>query len=175
MKLSGKLSWSRPRLFRREYLLLDSRAEIIARLNQIGILRSKAEIAEVSGHDGTTVLAFERTGIVRQKIHVKSLDPRIPTVSRIELSWKGRAQIELLNGRRYAWVPDNFWLTAWTLMDEGGVMVASAKRKTLGYGGNFTIGDHGLESDELSLLVYLGWYLVIIKMDDAAAAAAAAG
>lgn len=173
--VTGKLSWRRPKLLRREYLLLDASEVVIARLKQIGVLRSKAEIAEKQLRDWVSVLALERTGIVRQQIHVKRVDPRFPAVSRVDLSWKGEAQIELREGRRYVWVPDNFWHTAWTLRDEGGIMVANIKRRTLGYGGSVVVGDNILEPDEMNLLLYLGWYLVIIKMDDAAASAAAAG
>jgi hypothetical protein len=167
------LTWRRPRLLRREFEL-EMAGHEIARLVQVGFLRPQAEIYEIAGSEERLVLTFGRTGIFRQKLHAKTADLRFPTMKPAALSWRGEAAIQLDNGRRYTWQPANFWQTEWQLTDEVGRELVHIKRNTWGYGGQLSVRENDLDKEELSFLLYLGWYLVILKLDDSAAAAAAA-
>lgn len=171
--LKKELTWRRPRLLRREYEL-EVAGQVMARMFQVGLLRPQAEIYETDGPDLMLVLRFERTGFFRQKLHAKAVDLRFPTMSPAPLSWRGEATLSLDNGRTYTWRPANFWQTQWLLVDEWERQLIHIKRNALGYGGRVSIQENDLERDELLFLLYLGWYLVILKLDDSAAAAAGA-
>lgn len=168
-----ELTWRRPKLFRREYALEVAEQEV-ARLVQVGFLRPQAEIYELDGPDWTLVLRFQRIGVFRQKLHAKTVDLRFPTLPPAALSWKGETTLKLDTGRHYTWRPANFWQTEWELLDEVGQELVRIKRNTWGYGGQISVRENDLEKEELLFLLYLGWYLVILKLDDSTAAAAAA-
>jgi hypothetical protein len=169
-----EVTWHRPRFLRREYELVVV-GQVMARLRQVGFLRPQAEIFEVAGLDSELVLKCERTGLFRQKLHIKTVDLRFPTTPPAGLSWKGEITLHLDNGRIYNWRPANFWQKHWLLTDESGRELMRIERKTIGYGGQISIQENDLEAEEERFLLYVGWYLVILKMDDGAAAAAAGG
>jgi hypothetical protein len=172
-RVRTEMSWLRPRLVKREYEL-NAAGTTVARLHQTGFLRAQAELLEVDGLETRTVLELSRTGLFRQYLHVKSLDFRLPTMAPALISWNGRTTLVLDNGLAYTWRPNNLWQTHWVLSDDTGAELIHIKRNPLGYGGNVNIEPNEIDADRLLFMLYVGWYLVILKMDDAAAAAASA-
>ncbi len=168
-----KLTWRRPRMFRREYEMMV-KEQMVACLRQTGFFSWQAEIFE-GGWSTAPVLQVQRTGAFRQKLHVKSLDYRFPHLTKpTPISLRGEVTLELDNGRSYHFGPTNFWQTRWQLKDEVGKEYLDIQRNKWGFGGEITITNSNLPQDELLFLLYVTWYVVILKMEDQAAAAAAA-
>ncbi|MCB8920558.1 MAG: hypothetical protein H6662_03150 [Ardenticatenaceae bacterium] len=167
------LTWQRPRLFRREYDLRVKEQQV-AVLRQTGFFNGRAEIYE--GLDGRTpVLELGRSGMFRQKLHVKVLDYRFPHITKpAPLNLRGETWLALENGRNYHFQPTNFWQTRWTLTDDQGQEYLALQRNNWGFGGTITIAESDLSQDELLFLIYVAWYITILKMEDQSAAAAAA-
>ncbi len=166
------LTWRRPGMFRREYELLV-KEQMVACLRHRGFFSWQAEIFE-GGWTGTPVLHVQRTGAFRQKLHVTNLDYRFPHVLKpVPISWRGEVTLDLDNGRSYHFGPTNFWHTRWQLSDEVGQACLTMQRSKWGFGGEITIANLNLPQDELLFLLYVAWYMVIMKIEDQAAAAAA--
>ncbi len=165
-----KLTWRRPRLFRREYEL-QVKEQLVACLRQTGFFSWQAEIF-AGGWSGEPVLRVQRTGAFRQKLHVENLDYRFPQVLKpAPISWRGEVTLVLDNGRSYHFGPTNFWQTHWQLSDELGQECLILQRSKWGFGGEMTVVNPDLPQDELLFLIYVAWYIIILKMEDQAAAA----
>jgi len=165
-----KMTWRKPRLLGREYELL-LKGQPLAYLRQTGWWPVQAHVFEGVGATDP-VLRATRSGVWRQKLHVKTLDYRLPQMTPADLSWRGEVKIELDNGRAYHFHPTNFWQTQWELNDAQGTPCLFVHRNTWGFGGEIVPGDAALLPDEMRFLIYVAWNVIIMKMDDQAAAAA---
>jgi hypothetical protein len=169
----AEMTWRQPSMWRREYEL-RVKDQVVALLAQRGILNVETEIFEPDGlGDFYPVLLCRRYGILRQEVHVKLLDPRFPAMKPASLSLGGTARFVLPDGRAFSFGPENFWQTRWLLTTEAGELLAYYTRQTFGRGGEVFLYDHDLEEETYLFLLYLGWYVLIVKLQDAAGAAAA--
>jgi hypothetical protein len=169
------MTWRQPSIWRREYEL-RVKEQVVALLAQSGILNVETEIFEPDGlGDFYPVLLCRRHGILRQEVHVKPLDPRFPVIKPASLSLGGTARFVFPAGRVFFFSPENFWQTRWALTTEEGDLLAHYTRHTFGRDGDVYLYDHELEEETYLFLLYLGWYVLIIKLQDASSAAAAGG
>jgi len=165
-----KMTWRKPRLLKREYEL-TLKEQPLAYVRQTGWWPVQAHVFE-SATATDPVLRVTRSGMWRQKLHVKTLDYRFPQMAPADLSWRGEVRLELDNGRFYHFHPANFWQTRWELCDALGTPCLTLQRNTWNSGGEITLGDVSLSPDEMQFLIYVAWNILIMKMDDQAAAAA---
>ena len=170
----AEMTWRQPSIWRREYEL-RVKEQTVALLTQRGIVNVETEIHEPDGLGKfQPVLLCRRSGILRQEIHVKLLDPRFPPIKPASLSLGGAARFVLPDGRAFLFAPENFWQSRWLLQHEEGAILARFTRNTLGRDGDLLLYDHDLEEEIFVFLLYLAWYVLVIKLQDAAAASAAA-
>lgn len=163
----GILTWRKTSLFGRDYELLAAE-QIVARLQRRGFFNVTTQVLEA----GEPVLEIRQRGIFTRSVHVKPFTYRFPTLADAETSWKGDTYFMLDDGRRFTLRVENFWQTIWQLYDEDDLPIARINRETWGNGGSITIFDAELKADELNLLLYLCWHIVVMKMEESAAAAA---
>lgn len=163
----GVLTWHKTSLFGRDYELLAG-DQVVARLERRGFFNVTTQILEA----GEPLLEIRQSGIFTRSVHVKLLTYRFPAIVEAETSWQGHSYFVFDDGRRFTLRVENFWQTVWQLYDEDEQPLVGIKRQTWGTGGTVTVFDSDLETDELNLLLYLCWHVVVMKMEESAAAAA---
>jgi hypothetical protein len=94
----------------------------------------------------------------------------------VSFNWVGDSELLLSNGRRYQLFKTGFLSNNWTLSDENENVVYKLREGTRWFKHdaevNLQVGAIMLK--ELPLLIFLGWYLAYMSLQDAAAAAVAA-
>jgi len=93
----------------------------------------------------------------------------------------GGGRLQMLDGRPFSWEPLNFWRSKWRFIDRSGFPILSFDQG----GEEFNISDifkmqavvkvesSRITNLEFSMLVNLGFYLIVLHQSDTAAAAAA--
>lgn len=92
--------------------------------------------------------------------------------ARMDMDWRCRGRIRFAHdGRAFAWAPDDWRGTRWTLRDEKGRTVARLHaRGTWRYSAEVELVKG--EAEELLLPLCLGWYAAIMSWSTAVVAAA---
>jgi hypothetical protein len=162
-----ELIWQQPHALERRYKLRGD-DEVVARLTwekRFGTLAA----AETS----TGRWTFKRVGFWRPRATVRT-EGSDTDLAVFEPRWTGAGTLTTTAGREYRWSSNNIWQTAWQWSDTAdiplvrfasrqGLTRMSARVETLPAG-------EGL--DDLALLVTLGWYLLILLIDDSSGVAA---
>jgi hypothetical protein len=160
----GKLAWvQRGR----------TKDELISNDETIGTLlwaKSWGSLAMGESAEGTRT--FKRAGFLHPKITIR--EPRRDSkLYEVAVSWSGQAVIQLPIKLMFAWSP-NFWHSTWTLEGSDGKEVVQIKLRGLGrVGGDVRLGKTSISAVDLSLLLLLGWYPIMLAFDDYAASTAA--
>lgn len=97
-------------------------------------------------------------------------DARGGEAARMDMDWRCRGRMRLADGRAFAWAPDNWAGTRWTLRDADGRTVARLRaRGTWRYSADVEVvrGD----AAELLLPLCVGWYAAIMSWSTAVVAA----
>ena len=124
--------------------------------------------------DGKWIL--DRVGFFRDRAIAMKTGTEEELVN-VTFGCMGDCECTLSNGRRYQLFRTGFLSNNWTLSDENEDVVYKLREGTRWF-------KHDAEVDlqvgaimlkELPLLIFLGWYLAYMNLQDAAAAAAAAG
>jgi hypothetical protein len=123
--------------------------------------------------DGKWIL--DRIGFFRD--HAQAIDVGTEEqLANVDFNWAGDSELTLSDGRRYQLFKTGFLSNNWTLSDENEDVVYKLREGMRWF-------KHDAEVDlqvgvimlkELPLLIFLGWYLAYMNLQDAAAAAAAA-
>ncbi len=93
----------------------------------------------------------------------------------------GSGILHMLDGRPFSWEPVNFWRTKWRFVDKSGFPILSFDQGSEEFKLNQLFKLHVLvrvdssriTNLEFSMLINLGFYLIILNLDDIAAATAA--
>ena len=161
------LTWVQPRPFTRSYEL-RSNGHVLSRLQWGKPLGSLATVESADGE-----WSFKRIGFLRPRVTVRV--PGAGTDRAIfHPNWGGGGKLELADGRGFRLISTNFWRSEWAFTDEEGNQVVCFRPKYgLARGGaQVEIGPEGHSVPDLSLLVALGWYLMILMADDMAVTSA---
>jgi hypothetical protein len=118
---------------------------------------------------------LDRTGFFRDHAVANNASTEEELAS-VSFDWVGDSELMLSNGRRYQLFRTGFLSNNWTLSDENEDVVYKLREGTRWFKHdaevNLQVGAIMLK--ELPLLIFLGWYLAYMNLQDAAAAAAAA-
>lgn len=167
LELQG-LHWKQKGWLWRESQLLTGDDEVVATLRRP---RWWSRAVEVDGIGMRWQM--ERRGFWRQRIEITSLGTG-ESPARFDYRWTMTGgTLTFANGTSYVWKQGNLWGTKWVWTDAQGTPVMGFQT-----GGVFRLGsDVHLDpnSPAQTLLVFLGWYLILLHTEDVAASAAASG
>ena len=120
-------------------------------------------IAAAEAADGRWT--FRRVGLFQPSISVRPAGSDV-NVAILETGKTGGGILRFSDGRRYTWVNANSRGSKWTFtMEDGTVLVRFLIRASIRkYEGVVQVEPAGRGLGELSLLLLLGWYLIVISI-----------
>jgi hypothetical protein len=167
--------WTHHRVLRCDYDLYAGDA-VVATLRWGRMIGSLATAAAAEGS-----WTFERSGFLRPRVTVRVAGTQTD-LAILKPHWPADATLEFGDGRRYRWTHAGFWRTEWIFATEAGEALVRVKPRFAlrGNAADVAIEPSAGNNPDLSLLVTLAWYLVVLMSQHAggvtaAAAAAAAG
>lgn len=144
---------------------------MFATLKFVKFLGSLAE-ANVGG----TTYTFKREGFLRPRITLRKA-PFEDNIGVMEMSWRGHGRLEMSNGPRYHFKRVSAWRNQWDIIDDNGRVLAGIgirRGRLLHNEADVTINEPSVKDKDLLLLLTLGWYMILLILQDSAAAAAGA-
>lgn len=164
-----ELTWVSTEAFKARYNLVAPDSTILATLD----MSNWTSKAHATVPEGTLFMRKEGWSGLKVSIYAAEQGPLIATYQR---KWTGtRGQLLFPDGRSFMWNKINFWGTqkAWTDLT-GNIVYVQLSVKSFSRTSNVLIHPQAADIPELSLLVVLGFYNIIIERRDAAAASASA-
>ena len=118
---------------------------------------------------------MDRIGFFRDRAMAVEAGTGIEVAS-VTFDWVGDSELTLSNGRKYQLFKTGFLSNNWTLADENEDTVFEMKEGMRWFKNDAKIALQvgAITQRELPLLIFLGWYLAYMQIQDATAAAAAA-
>ncbi len=168
----NELKWEQPPMFAREYEL-NEQAGIapLATLQWVATFGTRA-IATGNGRTYT----YEREGFLNQRIAIREGDSKGgEPLAVFKPSWNGTGTLTFANGRVFHWKSTNIWQSEWKWVtpDEGEIMHFARDRKLkrmLRSEAKMMLHPAAADFPEVEVLVSLGWYLLLLRDQDAASA-----
>jgi hypothetical protein len=161
---SDGLRWVKAR--GRRYELRSADDEVLGSITRTSAWTSRAEVEAPGNH-----WIFQRKGVFRQKVIIRSVGTGDEPAEYIYHSTKGR--LVYPDGRVFLWKQGNFWGTKWVWTTEDGEPLIGFQ--TSGFfktQGEINLNADAADDKVPSLLIFLGWYLYTLYEEDASAAAA---
>jgi hypothetical protein len=118
--------------------------------------------------------SFERPGFRRSRVSIRiaGFGTEIAVFSS---SWIGGGTLELVGGRLFYWSATNLWRSRWVWREaDGKELVRFRSRQRLRLSGLVERSQSAATLPELDLLVTLGWYLLVMRLQDSTTDAVAA-
>ncbi len=157
--------WVQSRWWKQDYELRSPQGDLLATMTRPHWWSSYTEI-EAPGNRWS----LERKGFFRRRIEIKSIGTQSSPAEFIYHMLGGR--LELPDGRVFFWKPGNFWGTRYVWTTEGGTPIIGYKLGGfLKVSGELSVEPDAADMPLFGLLMFLGWYLVILYRQDSAAAA----
>lgn len=158
---ANELTWSQPKMSRREFELRDER-DVVATLKWHGEIGSLA-----TGELADRAWTLKRAGFLRPRVIIRTLNTT-EQIGQYEAGWAGGGRLLYPDGHGYFWRQRSFWKNEWAFEDERGGIVAvfgaeffiMKRRVHLQFVGN------DRNSPDQPLLAILGLYLMILSNDD---------
>jgi hypothetical protein len=156
------LTWVQPSALRNEYqLIADDKA-----LASLRWEKAFGSLATAEAADGRWT--FKRAGYLRPRVTVRA-EGSEADVATLEPGWTGSGVLQLSDGLRYRWANTSFWSGEWAFVSEAGTVLV---RFLPGYSrkkrGTVHVEPEARTLRHLSLLLLLGWYLVVLMAQDTA-------
>jgi hypothetical protein len=169
-----QLHWVQPKALDR-WFELRSGDELLATLSWETICGS---LARAETADGSWTL--KRVGFLNPRVTVRESGSEIDLAT-FWPRWLGDGTLEFAYGRAFRWQSTNFWATDWMFADSSGTPLIHFKQGSpegklsdvFKIQALVEIHPQAAELQELGLLILVGWYLAVLRHDDAAAGAAA--
>ena len=162
-----ELKWVQPRSMKRAYEL-RSGEEVFGRLQWETKSGSLAQAESANGR-----WTLKRTGFFNPQITVRTpgSDSNFAVFCP---NWKGGGLLTFSDGARLHWASDGFWHSRWAFVRETGVRLVEFEPELsfLKTSAVVKVTREGLATPGFSLLIFLGWYLMVLRADDDAAGAA---
>lgn len=155
------LRWVQPSVWKNDYVLQTSDGSAIARISKLNWWSDKMEVEAVGNR-----WEFARKGWWQQRIEIRSVGTGEEPA---RYFYKGQ-RLEFPDGREYHW-RSNFWGSKYTWVTLNGDPIIGFQT-----GGMFRMnGDIHMDPEvadmkTLPLMIFLGWYLILLARQDAAAA-----
>jgi hypothetical protein len=165
---SQNVRWVQQSMWNNTYELRTDAGDVVATMKRPSMWRSAVEIEAVGNR-----WRFERKGFWQNRVEATSIGTGEVAATYRAGMMKG--SVQLADGRVFHWQQGNWWGTKWTWTDEHGEPIIGFKT-----GGAFTLnGELNLDPDvmemkTMSLLVFLGWYLIVLNHEDSSVAATVA-
>jgi hypothetical protein len=122
---------------------------------------------------------FKRVGFLNPRITVREAGQE-GDLALFTPRWTGGGALEFRQGGEYSWGSANFWGTRWAFKKgEGEPLLTFGPQDDAKFRDLFKVQGHvevtptGAGLAEAALLLFLGWYLVIMHRNDSAAVVAA--
>ncbi|MGE5221694.1 MAG: hypothetical protein ACM3PY_04605 [Omnitrophica WOR_2 bacterium] len=176
MAIGNEIEWIQPKINQRSYVLCTGDT-VFASLR---FETSFGSLASAEAADGSWT--FKRVGFFKTHVTVRRAGEETD-LAVYTPNWFGtEGAIQFTGGRSYTWKPANFWATQYQIQDslEKVVLTYKSGKEHSNLPDLFKVQarveiDPAYENiPEISLLVLLGWYLMILRHDDDTTAAAAA-
>jgi hypothetical protein len=164
-----ELTWAQPRKHKREY-------ELRAGTEVVATLRWQNRHSQVAaGEAAQGRWTFERLGFLHPHVEARQ-DQSDLELARFQPHWRGGGTLEFPDGRRFDLRPTSFWNAewAWTTTNNDLLLRITRESRRVQHKGYVDLLPTASDIPELSLLILLGWYLVLLTADDATTATMAA-
>lgn len=161
----GKFHWVQPTPGVHDFELRGEDGELAGRLEWE---KESGSLATAEASDGKWSL--KRLGFLHPHVTVRA--PGHETnLARFDASLSGGGVLRFAEGREYRWL-SNFWLSEWSWVDAAGnhILIFRRNFSTERREGSVEIHSDGEPIPHLSILVIVGWYLIILMAEDAARA-----
>ena len=149
--------------------------ELLSGEDVIGVLhwpKWLSDRAVAEGGDGKWII--DRPGFFRDRVVVTDGKNGVEVAS-VEFGWLGDGEVTLVNSKGYKWYRTGLLSNNWTFVDENDEVIFEIKEwmHWFKHRADIVLRVGSITRPELPLLIYLGWYLAHMQMQDAAAAVAA--
>jgi hypothetical protein len=147
--------------------------ELVSEDDVVGVLHwasSWSSLAIAESADGKW--SFKRIGFIHPKISIREFGKDVDLYF-ADIGWGGEATLILPDQGAFRWTPHN-WHRKWILQDKEGKEIMSIELDGIvKVNGKVTIDHSSIPTPTLSLLVLLGWHLIMNVLSDEAASTAA--
>jgi hypothetical protein len=150
----------------RNHELRDENGDVMATMRQPSLWRSQVEI-EAVGNRWT----FERKGFWRYHVEIRSTGTDEQPA---RFTYRDR-MLEFPDGRVYYWKQSSFWGSKWVWTDAQGTPILGFQSQgTFRYSSDIALDEEVASMKSLPMLVFLGWYLILMYYADSSSAAVVA-
>jgi len=161
-----ELIWGQPKALKRTHELRAG-DEVIATLTF-----QRGSLAEAEAADGHWT--FKRQGFWQPRVSVR-LAGSDADIAIFSPRWTGGGTLEPLGGKPIRFSSGNFWQTQWVWQEtEEPLIRFKGRQGIMRASGQVEVNPDATGRPDLSLLVLLGWYLILLHAEDSAAASSAA-
>lgn len=116
---------------------------------------------------------FKRTGFFSPKVTARREGEETDIAVYEPAFSRSKGVLRLAGGETLHVHSTNFWQTEWTLSDDAGnLLIECHNRGVFRRGARVNVSDTGRRRPDLSMLVGLFWYILVLYMEDSAAVAA---
>ena len=164
---TGEFLWVQLHAMERVFEL-RSAEEVVATLRWNSTFGSLADAVAADGH-----WTFKRTGFFRPQITIRACKSD-SNLAVFTPNWNAEGALEFSTGKSFRWTGTGFWRSQWAFSKANGERLidfephASFVKKSA----VVKVTPEGFQFAELSLLILIGWYLMLLRSDDDASAAA---
>jgi len=159
------LKWVQPSSGR--YYELAGSGGVYATLRWEGIFGSLA-----TGRTRGDSYTFKRGGFLLPYVTVRKA-PYDQDIGRMRMGFGGGGDLEMADGRRFAFTKTGFWSPEWSFHSENGNKICTYKMAStfLKRQADVLLELDPKRAPNIEMLLILGWYVIILQADEAAAAA----
>ena len=142
--------------------------EVVGTLSWRSRFGSLADALAADGH-----WTFKRTGFFDPRVSVR-VHGHDTDLAMYTPRWTGDGVMESASGQRVFWKGSGFWRSRWSFSSASGERLVDFEPcdSLLKKSASVKVTPTGLATADLSLLVLLGWYLMLLQSDDDAGVAA---
>lgn len=162
-----ELKWIPANSWQRNFDLKDDEGEVVARLRRPSIWNSVAEI-EAPGNRWR----FEPYGFWKRRIRVRSVGTGEIFAEFTPNTWNmHNGTLQFADGRVFHWRSSDIWGSKWVwTTDDGEPILGYRVGGLFSFKGELNIEPEQADTPSFGVLVFLGWYMVMLAREDSAAA-----
>jgi len=163
------LRWIQPSSGR--YYELVGAGEVFATLKWEGVFGSLA-----TGRSSDSNVTLKRAGFMLPYVTLRKTEYN-QEIGRMRMGFGGNGLLELGDGRRFSFSKTGFWNPEWAFYTEDGRRLCTFKMASTltKRQADVLLDPDGRRLPNITVLLTLGWYVIILQAEEAAAAAGSAG
>ena len=157
---SQNVRWQQQSVWNSNYDLLADDGSAVATMRRPSMWKTAVEIEAVGNR-----WRFERKGFWQNRIEATSIGTG--ELAATFHAGMTRGKVELVDGRVFHWQQSNWWGTKWSWTDEHGEPIMGFQTGgAFRLNGELNLDPQVMEAKTMSLLVFLGWYLIVLAHED---------